>query len=396
MAIVGETLVADAAGVEQVVRDVRASGRAAIDTEFIWERTYAPRLCLVQVATPGAVYLVDPLEGAPLGPIAELVGDPEVEIAMHAATADLVAFGIHFDVRPTRIVDSQVLGGFVGLTASASLERLIDAVLKVQLHHDQGFSDWSRRPLHPDQLTYAGDDVRHLLPLIDRLRDQIAERGRSDWAEAEIERRFGPDAQILPEPEQAWRRVQRRGRLSARQTTVLRTTAAWREAEARRRDMPSAWLVRDPTLVEIARRAPRTLDELTRIRGMAKGLVQQAGEAIVDAVGRGLELPPERPEPSPPPSVMRRVEAAGGLAGTVLKVRCTDADVAPELVATRTDVERFLRAVVAEDEDWRELQLGQGWRWELAGRELVELVHGRVALAVADAAPFLRIIALDG
>ncbi len=390
-----QTVLTRADEVEALAERCRAAGRIALDTEFLWERTYAPQVCLVQVATGGGggtgeVALVDPIAGAPLEPIAALVADPAVEVVMHAPSADLLAFALAHGVGPTRVVDTQVLAGFVGLTASASLERLVSAVLRISLGHHESFSDWSRRPLSATQFAYAGDDVRHLLALTDRLWALIDEHGRRDWATAELERRHGPGVAVVPDPEAAWRKVARRGRLSGRQLGVLRTLAAWREREARRRDLPASWVLKDPTLVELARGAPRTADALRRVRGVPKGLAGTDVDALLRAVQQGLEAEPPPQGKPPPPAVVRRVEAASGLAGTLLKVRCGDAEIAPELVATRADLDRFVEAVVTGDA-LEEVPLGTGWRLDMVGREIVALVEGEVALSLRPRPPYLVI-----
>ena len=382
-----------AEGVAEVARAARANGRCAIDTEFFWERTYAPQLCFVQVAVLGEVTLIDPLAGAPLEAIAELVADPEVEILMHAPAADVLAFGLHYGTRPTRVRDTQVVAGFVGLTASASLERLLNDALKVSPDHHESFSDWKRRPLSPSQLVYAGDDVRWLEGLWDELHARLERAGRLDWALAEVARRYPDGADPTPDPREAWRKVQRRGRLSPRQLAVLRELAAWREHEARRRDLPSSWVVKDPTLVEIARVGPATPDALARIRGAASGLKPRDIDTILAAVAAAKDAEPIRLESPNPPAIQRRADAAAGLAGTLLKVRCADAGIAPELVATRNELERFMEAVVLGDLDG--LPLGLDWRRALVGDELIALVEGRVSLALRDRPPYIAVQALD-
>jgi ribonuclease D len=388
-----DRVVTTAEGVAEVARAARANGRCAIDTEFFWERTYAPQLCFVQVAVQGEVTLIDPLAGAPLDDIAGLIGDPAVEILMHAPAADILAFGLHYGTRPSRLRDTQVVAGFVGLTASASLERLLNDALKVSPDHHESFSDWKRRPLSASQLVYAGDDVRWLEALWDELHARLEQAGRLEWALAEVARRYPDDGDPTPDPREAWRKVQRRGRLSPRQLAVLRELAAWREQEARRRDLPSSWVVKDQTLVEIARVGPTSGDALGRIRGAAGGLKPRDVEAILAAVAAAKDAEPIRLESPNPPAIQRRADAAAGLAGTLLKVRCTDAGIAPELVATRNELERFMEAVVLGDLDGH--PLGLDWRRALVGDELIALVEGRVSLALRDRPPYIAVQALD-
>src|SRR6476469_4893340 len=241
------------AALDDLLATARSEGRCALDTEFVWERTYAPRLCLAQIATAERVAVVDPLEGASLEPVAALVADPSVTCVVHAPAADLTGFGLHYDVRPA--------AGFAGLGGSLSLERVIDQSVGIQRRHADGFTDWSKRPLTPVQVEYAADDVRHLLAAADALTNRLERLGRLSWAQEETERRFGPASAVVQDPEQAWRRVQGRGKLRAGQLGALMAIAAWREREARRRDTPVAWLVRDATLIELARRRPKTAED---------------------------------------------------------------------------------------------------------------------------------------
>ncbi len=383
-------IVTDASGVAVALAAARTAGSCALDTEFLWEKTYAPQLCLAQLAVGDQIWLIDPIAGAPLEPLGELISDPAVEKLMHAPSADLIAFGLHFGSVPANVFDTQIAAGFVGLTANASLERLLEAVLKVRLNHNETFSDWSRRPLKETQMLYAADDVRYLVPLVAELRASLAKRARGDWAQAEIERRFcNPDA-VGGDPDRAWRKVQRRGRLSPQAQAVLIDVAAWREQSARRRDQPSGWIMKDPTLVEIARAAPRTMGDLQQIRGIGKGLGERDGGDLLEAVARGLERTPPLAERSVPQTIAKQVDAVATLAVPMARIRCIDADLAPELVANRESLDRFLEAVVA-GEDLTALPLGQGWRKELLGDDLVRLVAGKISLSLNQTAPFLRI-----
>ena len=169
-----------------------AEGRCAIDTEFVWERTYAPGLCLVQIATAERLAVVDPVEGAPLEPVAELMADPAVEKVMHAPSGDLAAFVLHHDVRPQHVYDTQLAAGFAGYGGTLSLERLLEAAVRVRLRHDEGFTDWQRRPLTPTQVEYAADDVRYLLAPPTPSRKRLGSQGREAWVAEELEARYGP------------------------------------------------------------------------------------------------------------------------------------------------------------------------------------------------------------
>src|SRR4051794_32637261 len=228
------------ASLDDLLATARSEGRCALDTEFVWERTYAPRLCLAQIATAERVAVVDPLEGASLEPVAALVADPAVTCVMHAPAADLTGFGLHYDVRPHNVFDVQLAAGFAGLGGSLSRERVIDQSVGTQLHHAEGFTDWSKRPLTPVQVEYAADDVRHLLAAADALTNRLERLGRLSWAQEETERRFGPASSGAEDPRQAPRRGPGRRKLRARPLGGLMAVAAGGGRGGRRPGTPPA------------------------------------------------------------------------------------------------------------------------------------------------------------
>lgn len=381
--------VTETAVVAEVVDRARAAGRVALDTEFLWERTYVPKICLTQLAVQDEVFLIDPLGGAGLEPIAELIADDAVVKVMHAPAADLLAFGLQYGARPRRVFDTQLAAGFVGLTATASLDRLLSDALRVRTDHHESFSDWSQRPLSDTQLAYAGDDVRHLEALADELTRRLAQRERTDWAVEELSRRIPDGADVVPDPGEAWRKVQRRSRLKPQQVGVLRELAAWREREARRRDIPASWVMKDATLVELARVQPPSLEAARKVRGIGGNLGERDFNGLRAAITAGRESPPPAPPAQVPASVARRADAASGLAATLLRVRCADHDIASELVATRGDLERYVESVIVGNPE--EEALGRGWRADLVGREIADLVAGRVAMSLSAEKPYLVI-----
>jgi ribonuclease D len=362
----------------------RAEGTCAVDTEFVWERTYAPALCLVQLATAERLAVIDPLAGAPLDPVAELMADSAVEKVMHAPSGDLAAFVLHHDVRPRNVFDTQVAAGFAGYGGSPSLERLLDQAVGVRLRHDEGFTDWSRRPLTPTQIEYAADDVRYLLDAARALRKRLAGQGREAWVEEEMAQRYGDGAKLVQDPELAWRRVSGRGRLRGEQIAALAAAAAWREREARRRDLPASWLIKDATLIEIARRRPRTPRDAESIRGLQLRKGAQL-DGLLAAVAAAGPPPSGASEGDLPGEVRRRVRVVLPLASAVLQARCAEAGVASELVATRAELESLIAGqAMGADGDH---PLLSGWRRELAGESLLALLRGEIALRVLPRAP---------
>jgi ribonuclease D len=364
--------------------EARAAGTCAVDTEFVWERTYAPALCLVQLATPERLAVIDPLAGAPLQPVADLMADPGVEKVMHAPSGDLAAFVLHYDVRPRRVFDTQLAAGFAGYGGSPSLERLLEQAVNVRLRHDEGFTDWQRRPLTPVQIEYAADDVRHLLAAADALRQRLERQGRRAWVDEEMEQRYGEGATLVQDPEQAWRRVSGRGRLRGEQTAALAAVAAWREREARRRDLPASWLIKDATLIEVARRRPRTPRDAESIRGLQLRRGAQL-DGMLAAVAAAGPVPAGSSDGDLPGDVRRRVRVVLPLASAVLQARCAEAGVASELVATRADLEALIAGQAMGGGDGHPLL--HGWRRELAGESLLRLLRGEVALRVLPRSP---------
>jgi ribonuclease D len=379
--------ITDPAGVDEVVREARAEGRVAIDLEFLWERTYAPVACLAQLATPVGVHLIDPIEGAPLGPVAELVSDPAVDVVMHAPSADLTLLGMAYGVRPQSFTDVQLTAGFVGLGAGQGLGNLLERVVGVKLDKGERYTDWSRRPLSAAQLEYAAGDVIHLLELADELNRRAEALGRTEWVREEHQRRYGPDARLLPDPELAWRKVKGHGRLNGKDRAVLVALAAWREREASRRDKPSSWVIPDRTLVEMAHRRPASRGALENERGLPDRIRGADAEALLAAIRAGEDTPPPPVAPPPSPEMQQRLDVLGPLGAVLVTARAAAVDLAPSLLATRDEIVQFLLAAIRGETD--DLPLGSGWRHELAGAALIDLAAGRIALGVTPQRPYL-------
>lgn len=386
-------LISDDTGAHEAAAAARAAGRVAIDFEFMWERTYAPLPCLAQLATPDAIFLIDPVEGAPLEPIGDLVADPAVEVVMHAPSADLTLLGLALDVRPAALIDVQLTAGFVGLGAGQGLATLLDRVLSVRLDKGERYTDWAKRPLRAEQLRYAAADVEHLLVLADDLTERAATLGRVAWVEEEHERRYGPDAQLVPNPESSWRRIKGQGRLAPSERAVLARLAAWREERARSLDRPTGWIVPDRTLVEVARRTPGDRAALSRERGLPERMRNEDLDAMLAAIAAGQGDEPLSLPAGPSGRVASRVDAIAPLAAALVTARAGDAKLAATLVATRDELTAHLAAVLSESES--RSPLARGWRHELAGAAVERLARGEVGLATSATAPYVHEIPMD-
>ncbi|HLG70284.1 MAG TPA: ribonuclease D [Chloroflexota bacterium] len=374
---------------EEVLAEVRAAGRMGLDTEFLREKTYFARLCLAQVSTPDRVFLLDPTRGLEVDRLSEMLADPAIEVVVHAGWQDLQLFYQRTGCVPANVFDVQLAAGFAGLSASLNYGRLVQEIVGVELEKGEAYTDWCRRPLTDKQLRYAADDVRYLLPVADRLKQRLAELGRQEWVTEEMRALETADAYAADE--EVWRKVTGQGTLSGRQAAVMRELAHWREETAAQRDLPRGWLIKDATLVEIARRSPASVAELKTIRGIDAREAERSGPGILKAIQRGHESPAIKRPPVPNKLVQTRARMIAGLADAVLRARAEEAGIAPELVASRSDVDGLLFAVLSGRIDENDgNRLLHGWRRDLAGEPIIALASGRCALRVIDTPPYVE------
>lgn len=366
-----------------------STGRVALDTEFMRERTYRARLCLVQLGSDDEVTIVDPLSEVDLRPLADVLADPNVRVIVHAGKQDLEIFHDLFGVVPRNVFDVQVAAAFAGLGASLPYARVVESLTGTTLVKGESYTDWCQRPLTKDQMKYAADDVRYLPAVVDALDAKLEQLGRTKWVAEELLSLEDPSA-YAADPGEAWRRVSGRGSLSAAQLTILRELAAWRERAARERDLPRGWIVKDPTLVELARRAPKNRAQLGKIRGLSRGEIERSGSALIEAVARGKNAAPVERTAMPPRSIQIRTRAIAGLADAVLRARCESAGIAPESVATRAELEAVIADALTGTPDPKKHALLTGWRRELAGLAIVQVAQGKMSVRATDRPPFIE------
>jgi ribonuclease D len=370
---------------EALATAARAAGRLGLDTEFMTEGRYFPQLCLVQVAVPSGrdgevqVELLDPFEPLDPTPLAAVLADPAVEIVMHAGRQDVAILRRAWHTEVNSIFDTQIAAGFAGYSAEAGYGNLLSETLKVSAPSSAGFTRWDHRPLTEEQKEYARGDVLHILALADFLDRRLAERDRAEWAREECRRLEG--SSIGRDPEEAWRRLPRVNQLSRRGRAVARELASWRERTAAAEDKPPASIVADAPLAELARRHPRDERGLDQIRGLHARAARRHGKALLDAIARGQEAPPPADdERRPPPDPADAPLVA--LAEALVRQRALEEGLAYEVLAARADLAGVIAAVRAgaAEPDVRTIR---GWRREVVGAELLELLRGRRALAVA-------------
>jgi ribonuclease D len=373
-----------------VIADVAAraaeQGRLAIDTEFVSERRYQALLCLAQVAVPDPdspdgvrTDVLDPIE-AELDPrpLAAVLADPAVEVVVHAGRQDVGILRRTWNTEVTNIFDTQIAAGFVGLGNQEGYESLVRKVLGRRLKGTEGFTRWDRRPLTPAQLEYAADDARLLLALGDELERRLAERGRLEWAREEC--RALEAASDERDPDRVYERLPRLGRLGDRARAIARELVEWREGVARAMDRPAGFVLPDHALIEVARRAPRDRRALEQIRGLPPQTLHRRGHELLEALERGRACTPP-PPPAPPPARDAADAPLVSLAQALVRHRSTESGVAVELIATQSELSALISAL-RRGEGGDRLRVSHGWRRELVGDELRELVAGRLSLSV--------------
>ena len=352
----------------------------ALDTEFLRDQTYYPKLCLIQVAAPGVEAIIDPLaSGIDLAPFYELIRRPHIVKVLHAARQDIEIFFLQGGVLPDPLFDSQIAAMVCGFGDAASYETLARKIAHVEIDKSARFTDWSHRPLSKRQLEYALADVTHLRVIYEWMKARLEKTGRASWVAEDVAALQDP-ALYRIEPEQAWRRLKPRT-TNKRFLAVLASLAAWREREAQARDIPRGRVLKDEALSEIAAHPPETPEALERIRAVPKGFANsRLGKGLMEAIAQGLTAQPpqdaidenklrRRREPSP---------AVVDLLKTLLRLRAEAAHVAPRLIANAEDIERL---AAHEDDGVAALH---GWRHEVFGKDAVALRKGDLAIALEN------------
>ena len=393
MDTVPQTQLAGDADIAAAAAGARRVGRIGIDTEFMSEGRYRALLCLVQVAVDDAdgdplIYLIDSLTGVDITPLAALLGDPAIEIVLHAGRQDVAILRRAWETELNNIFDTQIAAGFTGASAQAGYGNLLGSVLGQRVGKTASYTRWDARPLTGEQLGYAAEDVAHLLQLADEIQRRLSGSGRLEWAREECRRL--ESATDERDPDTAWERLPRVGQLDPRSRAVAKALAAWRERTASELDRPVGSIVADPALVELAKRRPSSTGALEQIRGLHPPTIKRRGEAILDAIQRGLDATPiprdearARSEPGDAPLI--------ALAEALLRARALEAGLAYELIASRAELELIVGAA-RRNEPEPDVRTLTGWRRELVGDDLRDLLAGRSAVSVG---PDRRLVLRD-
>ncbi|MGV6872450.1 ribonuclease D [Pseudochelatococcus sp. B33] len=347
-----------------------------VDTEFLRETTFYAKLCLIQMASPEEAVLVDPLApGIDLAPFFALMADEAVVKVFHSARQDVEIIWQRGQVIPTPLFDTQVAAMVCGYGDSVSYEQLTNDLAHARIDKSSRFTDWSRRPLDNQQLTYALSDVTHLRTIYAALAADLAASGRSGWLEEEMAILTSPATYEL-HPEDAWQKLRGRVR-KQRELAVLIEVAAWREREARARDVPRSRVMKDDGIVDVAVNAPHSAEALGRLRSIPNGFERsRAGADILEAVERALARDPASLPALERPRGRANTGAVLELLKVLLKSVAETARVAPKILATVDDLE----AIAVDDN--ADVPALHGWRRNIFGEQALKLKHGKLAIAI--------------
>jgi ribonuclease D len=356
----------------------------ALDTEFLRDQTYYPRLCLIQVAASGGTgksveAIIDPLSGLDLKPFYELLKRPDIVKVLHAARQDIEIFYLQGGMIPDPLFDTQIAAMVCGFGDAASYETLARRIAHVEIDKSARFTDWSHRPLSRRQLEYALADVTHLRVIYEWMKTKLANTGRESWVAEEVAALKDPNLYRL-DPEMAWKRLRPRT-TSKRFLTVLAALAAWREREAQARDIPRGRVLKDEVLTEIAAHPPDSPEALEKIRAVPKGFAaSRLGRGLMEALAAAAHAPPPEGAGATPPPRRRREPspAALDLLKTLLRLKSEAAGVAPRLIANAEDIEKL---AAQEDDGVAALT---GWRAEVFGNDAKLLRQGDLAIALEN------------
>jgi len=374
-------LITDSKDLAQLCERLARSPWVAIDTEFMRENTYWPDLCLVQIADEHEAAAIDPkADGIDLAPLLDLmVNNEDVLKVFHAGGQDLEIIYNMTGKTPHPLFDTQIAAMALGLGEQIGYGNLVDAWMGVTLDKGARFTDWARRPLDKRQIDYAIGDVTYLIQIFPKMLDKLRETGRGGWLDHEMER-IGDASNYENKPENAWKRV----RISSKKPDVLgrlKALAAWRENEARDKNLPRGRIVKDETLADIASHPPRKQEDLGKVRGLSAAwktndIGRRMLQALADATPLAREDMPDRGPRKP--GLGKDGALVADLLKLLLKIRSKEIDVAARLIARSDDLEMLAAGVR------KELTILQGWRYEEFGRDALDLVEGRLAFAVVE------------
>jgi ribonuclease D len=358
----------------RLCNELAAEPWLVLDTEFIREDSYYPKLCLIQIGSATQLACIDTLAITDLSPLFKLLSNPACVKVLHAASQDLEIF-FHLNGQPPApIFDTQLAAALLGYGEQIGYANLVMALLQVELDKTQTRTDWSRRPLTKKQIDYALDDVRHLRDIYLRMLQQLTEQGRQSWLDLDFAALAAAD-RYRPDPEQAWLRVKNANKLKGVRLNVLRHLARWREHTAMRENKPRKWILSDDHLIALAQQMPASIEELD-VRDLNMALLERYGATLLELITQARQepealWPKSRTYKKPSP----QQEALADMVNSVLRIKAAEQAISPQLLATRDDIHELLHGE-------RDLPLLQGWRLQVAGQAVLDILNGQTQLSI--------------
>ena len=347
----------------------------ALDTEFLREKTYYPKFCLLQIAAPGWVACVDPLAIPDLSQLLTAIYNPAITKVLHSCRQDLEIFFQITGRVPEPIFDTQIAAPLLGFQENPGYAMLVSSFLNINLNKAHTRTDWSVRPLSEDQIQYAADDVIYLCKIYNLMCEQLSQLGRLDWLDSDFALLNDPELYQLS-PENAWLKIRGKNKLTGRQLSILQSLTEWRERTAQNENKPRNWLFPDDMLLELAKLQPVTLSDLAKIRNINERSVNRYGKVLCELIDEARQRPPKPlKEKDQPAKKTQHHEAVLDVMSAVVRIRAEENSLNPIILATRKELEQLLFG----DEN---CPLLQGWRHNMAGRELQGLLQGDYQLSL--------------
>jgi ribonuclease D len=348
----------------------------ALDTEFLREKTYYPKFCLLQIATLDWVACVDPIALPDLSTLFEAIYNPAIVKVLHSCRQDLEIFFQITGKLPEPIFDTQIAAPLLGFQDNPGYAMLVSSFLNINLSKAHTRADWSKRPLTKDEIDYAADDVIYLCQIYQIMTQKLTDLGRIDWLKQDFAELADP-ANYEVKPEKAWLRIKGQNKLTGKQLSIIQTVAEWREKTAQAEDRPKNWLLRDELLFDLAKLQPETVTDLAAVRGINERAVHRYGKELCQLITAAKNRPPipltlkDRPAKK-----TQQQEAILDILTALVRIRAEENELNPTILASRKDLE----ALLFNGDD--ECPLLHGWRYAMAGRELVGLLKGELLLGI--------------
>ena len=372
----------------QLCQKIEQEPWVALDTEFLREKTYYPKFCLLQIATLEWVVCVDPLVLPSLDQLFDVLYQQNIIKVLHACQQDIEIFYQLTGKVPEPIFDTQLAAPVLGLQENPGYAMLVSSFLNINLDKAHTRTDWSIRPLSEEQLKYAADDVIYLAEIYQIMLKKLSDLGRSDWLEDDFAKLKNPDLYDLP-PENAWLKIRGKNKLTNKQLSVLQALSVWREQTVKRENKPRGWLIRDDLLLDIARLQPVSMPELFKVRNINGRTAKQYGHQLCELIKQARTQPPIKVQDScKTPKKTQQQEAIVDLLAAIVRIRADQNSLNPSILATRKDLEMLL----FEDPL---CSLLHGWRYEMAGKELLQILEGENMLIVRNGEVFSELINQD-